>query len=325
MSKGVKTKKVSHGISQDDMNMLNEMFNQMTGCSNAEPEIIIPKYSDILDNLKKYVKIYQTLINFSEVKNIINIEEFEKFIQSIKDIIDKYTLTDEIKTNSNKLNESYKELKKENIIQMIIVTSGNLNRYKVNLEDKNNLKDDFIKRDPGLSLCPLKFSSLDLKILWTTDISNMAKTFVLSILSHSLTLGVIIYNLISSPDIDIKEFSRVLLDSIEIMKKQVPRCDKAFNIIADSVNLLENNFDKYYKNSIEANNPSIIIENFIVDVSISQKDSASVTHQFKKIIMFMKKKTANTNDPRVSKLFNVLNSQFDMINPSDNNDDDESV
>ena len=142
MSKGVKTKKVSHGISQDDMNMLNEMFNQMTGCSNAEPEIIIPKYSDILDNLKKYVKIYQTLINFSEVKNIINIEEFEKFIQSIKDIIDKYTLTDEIKTNSNKLNESYKELKKENIIQMIIVTSGNLNRYKVNLEDKNNLKDE---------------------------------------------------------------------------------------------------------------------------------------------------------------------------------------
>ena len=29
--------------------------------------------------------------------------------------------------------------------------------------------------------------------------------------------------------------------------------------------------------------------------------------------MFMKKQTANTNDPRVSKLFKILNNQFDMM------------
>ena len=106
------------------------------------------------------------------------------------------------------------------------------------------------------------------------------------------------------------------------MKKQIPRCNKAFNIIANSVNLLENNFDTYYKHSIEAENPSIIIENFITDVSISQKSSPAVTNQFKKIIMFMKRKTAGNKDPRVSQLFKVLNSQFDMMDTPDDTTDD---
>ena len=77
--------------------------------------------------------------------------------------------------------------------------------------------------------------------------------------------------------------------------------------------MLEDNFGGYYKTSIEAENPSIIIESFIIDVSMSQKANATVTTQFRKIIMFMKRQSANSKDPRVSKLFKILNSQFNMM------------
>ena len=137
--------------------------------------------------------------------------------------------------------------------------------------------------------------------------------YILNILSHTYKIGLDIYQVITSPDIDIKKFSRVLINNIEKMKKQIPRCNKAFDIIANSVHLLENNFDGYYKNSVEAENPSIIVENFIVDVSVSQNATASTTAQFRKIIMFMKKQSAGNKDPRVAKLFKILNSQFSIM------------
>ena len=98
-----------------------------------------------------------------------------------------------------------------------------------------------------------------------------------------------------------------------MLKKQIPRCNKAFGIIADSVKMLETNFKSYYKTSVEAENPSIIIESFIVDVSMKQKSNAEVTRQFRKIIMHMKRKSTNNNDPRVKKLFSILNNQFSMM------------
>jgi hypothetical protein len=333
MPRGIKVKKTkSKTVSQDDMNLLNEMFSQMTGNTNADIKIIIPKYVKIIDNLSKYIKIYSLLLNFTDFTNSFpeltsNFNEIRLFIDNLVEINKQYNMTSDDFTNTtpDEINIQYKKLKLEKFIQMIIVTSGNLNKYKLNLEDKNNLKDDFIKRDPGLSLTPLKFSKLDLKMLWASPkLSGLAKKFILNILSHTLLIGIEMYNIINSPDVDIKEFSKILIDSIEKMKKQIPRCDKAFDIIANSVNLLENNFDSYYKNSIEAENPSIIIESFIVDVSMTQNASPAVTNQFKKIIMFMKRQTASSKDPRIAKLFKVLNSQFDMMSPNDNEPDTDS-
>jgi hypothetical protein len=166
----------------------------------------------------------------------------------------------------------------------------------------------------------------------------MAKKYILNILSHTYLIGHEVYEIITAPNIDIKKFSRVLLANIDKMKKTIPRCDKAFDIIKNSVEMLENNFKGYYKNSVESANPSVIIESFIVDVSMSQKSNAVITGQFRRIIMHMKKQAANNTDPRVKKLFKILNSQFDLMakstgiepvpddpeeeNKMDNNDDD---
>ena len=318
----VKVKKMMPKGSTEDANMLNDMFSQMTGSENADPDIIIPKLCNLNNLLIKYSKVYKLLLTFKEfIDNFpeceSNFTEISKFIESLENIItDSSKFTEEILKSwpADNINALYKQFKINKAVQDIIITSSNLGKYKRYLIDINNLGDDFIKREPGLSFKPIAFTGLDLKILWASDkLSNMAKKYILSIISHTYNTGHKIYQLITSPDIDIKKFSEVLIKNIEKMKKQIPRCNKAFDIIANSVHLLEENFGGYYKTSVEAENPSIIIESFIIDVSMSQKANATVTTQFRKIIMFMKRQSANSKDPRVSKLFKILNSQFNMM------------
>ena len=318
----VKVKRMMPKGSAEDANMLNDMFSQMTGSENADPDIIIPKLCNLNNLLIKYSKIYNLLLTFKDfIDNFpeceSNFTEISKFIESLGHIVtDSSKFTEEILKSwpSDNINALYKQFKINKAVQDIIITSSNLGKYKRYLIDINNLGDEFIKREPGLSFKPIAFTGLDLKILWASDkLSNMAKKYILSIISHTYNIGHQIYQLITSPDIDIKKFSEVLIKNIEKMKKQIPRCNKAFDIIANSVHLLEDNFGGYYKTSVEAENPSIIIESFIIDVSMSQKANATVTTQFRKIIMFMKRQSANSKDPRVTKLFKILNSQFNMM------------
>lgn len=319
----MKKVKVKGGGGAEDTVALNEMFSQITGVENADPSIITPKLHKLQGLLSKYAKIYNMLIgfndfvgNFPEHKD--QFDDIELFSAKIKTLLesDPYDFTKKslADASSNYVNTVFKRLKDEGIIHTIVVTSGRLGKYSKSLEDKENLRDDFIKREPGLTFRPLSFTNLEFKSLWVSEkLTNMAKKYILNILSHTYSIGHQIYQLITSPNIDIKKFSKVLIDNIDSMKKRIPRCDKAFDVIANSVHLLEDNFDGYYKTSVEAENPSLIIESFIIDVSTKQKSSASITTQFRKIIMFMKRQSANNKDPRVAKLFKILNSQFDMM------------
>ncbi len=303
-----------------DADALNDMFSQMTGAEDADPDIIIPKFVKINTLLERYSKIFTLLLNFDDFINKFseysdNFKEITTFVDNLNEIV-KNTVSEDALKNSDikQVNIVYKKIKNIMEVQLIVTTSGNLSTHKKCLIDSSNLSDDFIKREPGLSFTPLSFTKLDLKKLWVSDkLSDMARKYILNILSHTYKIGHELYQTITSPDIDIKKFSRVLINNIDKMKKQVPRCNKAFDIIANSVHLLEDNFDGYYKNSVEAENPSIIVENFIVDVSVSQNATASTTAQFRKIIMFMKKQSAGSKDPRVAKLFKILNNQFNMM------------
>ena len=322
----IKKSKVS---SDADISILNDMFAQMTGTEHADPDIIIPKIIKVTNLLSKYSKMYRMFLNFTEFIN--SFPEYDIEFKQILEFVDKLDACIDIKISEklstmdkSDINNIYKQIKALPEVQTIIITSGALKKYNRYLENKDTLSDLFIKREPGLTFKPIKFTTLDLKILWCSDkLSSMAKKYILSILSNTLLFGHEIYRTITSPDIDIKKFSKVLLENIGKLKKQIPRCDKAFDIITDSVTLLEDNFDGYYKTSVESSNPSIIIESFIVDVSMSQKSNTQITMQFKKIIMFMKKQTSNNKDPRVAKLFSLLNSQFNMMQKQNNDNIDD--
>jgi hypothetical protein len=126
-----------------------------------------------------------------------------------------------------------------------------------------------------------------------------------------------IYQIITSPDIDISEFSDIIVDSIKQARKMIPRANKAFKKIEESVELLKDNFQNYYKDFITTKNPTIIIENFILDVSKDNSGEVDIelARQFKKIVMFYQKKSqGKIKDPRVNQLFEMLNKNFEILN-----------
>lgn len=316
----VKTMKMS-ASSDADVKDLQKMFSQITGTSDAERNVLLPKINKIYKNIVEYNNLFKIMLNFTPFIN--QFEEYKFWFEEIEAFLKELIETTGVDTTKKygdhtdgpytemddlELNKFYKELKGNDSIKKIIITGSNLTAYKKHLTDE--LDDIFIKREPGINLQPLAFSSLDLKTIWNTDIADKGKTFILSILKRTYSIGIELYEVITSPDVDIKRFSKVLVDSIAKMKKQIPRCDKAFAIIENSVKLLEDNFKSYFRDSVEACNPSIIIESFIVDISTSQKAGASVTNEFRKIVMFLKERSSQTSDPKVQKLFSMLNTQF---------------
>ncbi|MGL5934195.1 MAG: hypothetical protein ACRCZI_01080 [Cetobacterium sp.] len=320
----VKVMKIS-STSNEDVKELHEMFAQITGTSDADREVIIPKIISIYKTIISYSKLFNILLSFETFTSQFN--EYKFWFDEVSVFLDdlvKSTNTDITKDyamditipfysmDNEKLNQFYKDLKENNFLKQIIITGSNLVPYKRHLTETND--DVFIRREPGLTLQPLAFSSLDLKIIWNTEnLSDKAKTFMLSILRRSYEIGIKLYDLVTSPDVDMKKFSKLLIGSISQMKKQIPRCDNAFAIIERSVTMLEDNFKSYFRGSVEAGNPSIIVESFIIDLSKSQKANASVTNEFRRIVAFLQERGSKQTDPKVKKLFSMLNAQFSSI------------
>jgi hypothetical protein len=343
--KRVKVKKITANL-DTDTETLTELFEQMTGIKDANTDIILPKYVNIMNLLKKFYKLYKVLseinIFVDTFSEFVWIDEIKLFLQNIIDecdvdinkeykesdilnyIEEKKMCNDDIKTY---INDKYRKVKTSQVIKKIMVTSSNLSPFKVNLSSVDG-SDTFIKREPGNTFTPLGFSSLDLKLIWNYDVEPKCLKFILSILQHTFKLSYDIYDIIFSPDVDITEFSSAIFSTISGLRKQIPRCDKAFDIIENSVNMLQSNFKDYFRLSVESENPSTILESFVIDVASTQKANPVVTTQFRRIVSFMKKNAGNTNDPRVKKLFNMLNTQFTKIDSElrvDTRLDDEKV
>ena len=324
----IKVKKIVSKKMNSDQETLTDLFEQMTGVKDADTSIILPKYISVMNMLRKFYKLYNlltTLDIFAETfSEYVWINEIKIFLTQLveqcgvnpdteyKEETLQQELFEKKIDEKEHINTVYRQVKTSQVIKKIMVTSANLAPFKIHLS-LDTPSDTFIMREPGNTFMPLNFSSLDLKVIWNYNVEPKCKKFVLSILQHTFKLSYAIYDIIYSPDVDINEFSTVLISTIAKLRKQIPRCDRAFDVIENSVNMLRSNFKDYFRLSVESENPSTILESFIVDVASSQQANPTVVLQFRRITAFMKKNAANNNDPRVKKLFKMLNMQFTKI------------
>jgi len=173
--------------------------------------------------------------------------------------------------------------------------------------------DEFIYKEPG-SLKPLTFTSLDLKYIWSEEQLDLTgRKMILKIMSHIYWIGIDIYDLVTSPDVDIKQFSAMLIEAISSFKRKIPRCQNAFRIIEKSVHLLEKNFKRYYRDAKSANNSNLIMEMFILEVAQTQDADPKVLIEFKTIINYLRKKVNKVEDPRIKSLLKMLDNNFEHM------------
>lgn len=314
--------------SSESIDDMNGMFEEMMGVKDAEKSIILPKFVDVRN---KAIHLYNIFMKFANCQIVTDFPHTKEGMDDIKDFAAKMKESvvfnelekDKVETYENveqkDFNELYKKLKNNNYIQNLVVLCSKLKQYHTFLNDKTTLKDNFIGQEPGLSFQIFSFSRFDLKLLWASNnIKQAVKDYVLLILHHIYIDTLEIYKIITSPDIDVDKFIALLMAAISKIRKipQLSRCKNAIRRIESSVSLLKNKFNSYYRDSIASGNPNMIIENFIVDVSNQGKADSSLTREFRVIIQYMHKTSVEQNrfnDPKVKKLFDLLNSNFSMM------------
>jgi len=168
------------------------------------------------------------------------------------------------------------------------------------IKDRHNLSDTFIKRCVGEELYIFDFAKINFKHLFShilaenipdQDELEQSKKYILVMFSIMYVTTRSIYNIVSSPDVDIDKLSELIVSAITAAKKQIPRCDRAFKLIENSVDMLKNGMGTYYKDFVASGNPTIILENFVRDLSNDLQIDTQTLIQFKKIIMHFRKQS----------------------------------
>lgn len=317
--------------SAGNQNDVGNMFNQLLGDEKSlELDIIKDKYNKLESDIRS---VYKLLSSFREsiykkvlhsIPNIdLYISEIDGFIEDCKAIIPEDIPDD-------KLIKHYLSIKENKVIKDCIHICKNLIQYKKFIEDNENLNDNFLKSSKTKELIIFPFSSFDLKYIYNNfiKIDESIKKYILIFLNMLYNATYDIYQIITSPDIDINKFSEIIIQSISQAKKMIPRANKAFKKIEESIDLLQNNFSSYYKDFVTSRSPTVIIENFILDCSKDVGDSVDLelARQFKTIAMFYKRKNGGKiKDPRVNQIFDMLDQNFSMLNINDDDikeDDD---
>ncbi|KAK1930486.1 hypothetical protein P3T76_014157 [Phytophthora citrophthora] len=98
-----------------------------------------------------------------------------------------------------------------------------------------------------------------------------------------------IYAIVSTPNVDIDKLSEFIVKAIGAAKA---RCDKAFRLVENSVDMLKTGMSSYYKDFVASGNPTIIIENFINDISTDLKIDTPTLGQFKRIIFYFRRQAS---------------------------------
>lgn len=356
MSVKIKQIKKTNGVNKNSIEEISILFNQMFGDDPVyDPEIIYYKCIDLEKYLNLFKKIIEIFYNFEMIKDICieniqltddyyKIEEFLKdFDLFLKTKVKlEYTLDDIRKKNftvedlsnnlydpkmSKNLTNYYNSIKKSEYINVIMETLKKLQIHKKYLQDDKFICN-FINDIPGSTYELFSFSSLNIKFIYNYQFSDkldntQLKKFISSIFKKLFKCCVCIYDTITDVDFDITRFTNIIIDNIDNLKKELPRCNEAFDVISNSLNKINTNFKKYYKYFESTNDPSIIIESFIKDIYEDNKSDPVLINQLKKIISYFSNKIkTNTKTPQnVSFLIDNLNDISNSTNNIKQEDD----
>lgn len=208
----------------------------------------------------------------------------------------------------------YNKAKKSQLVHSIMNTLGKLIDYKSSISDISNLSDTFLIKSSMLTFEPVEDLPLNFKLIYISDIVTDDERKLLLLAIHKIyTVSMDLYKSYSKVDIDTENFVKAVRITVEKLKKQIPRCNEAFQKILDSTDLLKDNYEDYYKDYVGSQNSMIIAENFIQDVAGTVDKSPKLALQFRKIIQHLRNMTNRlvAQDPKYKDTFGTLLDQAD--------------
>jgi hypothetical protein len=309
---------------------VTDMFNQMVGAGETlNMSIVYPKYKYMRDQLLTPIsKLLEFLENALKGSKSPNLEEVVSFRARLEEFIrnsysydlsdyewDLNTVDDEIK---RKFSEQYAQNKVHPVMNTLIKIYDSLLPYQRHIENVDALSWKFIVNMAGVDWSPLVFTRLNLKNLFIESTESHKRLYI-TILSKFFTFTRQVHSSAVSPDVDVDQFIAVLEDNMEQMQKKVPelaRCKKAFAKIKESISLLKDRFNGYYRDFVETKDSTIMMQNFILDVSKESGSDPQTLQEFNKIIEYYRKmsqQNPKSKDPKMQVLFSKLTETFKEI------------
>ncbi|TMW56833.1 hypothetical protein Poli38472_006843 [Pythium oligandrum] len=306
------------------------MFQQLTGDpSKLDPEIVKDKYerlkNDILRCNKLVLKFKEAILDRLHTK-VGNDPFFDREVSCIVDFVkqvDDYVNTD---VNESNLIYTYQALKDSFAVEEYLKVCKALRVGEDCIKDRCALSDRFIKRAVGEDFYVFDFAKINFKHLFTHILEENfpekeefegCKQYILVMCNMLYITTQDIYTIVTTPDVDIDKLSELIIKAISAAKKQVPRCDKAFRLIENSVDMLKNGMSSYYKDFVASGNPAVIFENFINDISNDLHIDTPTLNQFRRIIFHFRKQ-ANAMPKKSEKLEGVFTTLDKIMEIMDN-------
>ncbi len=315
------------------------LFDAMSGVGESDPSVIIPKICKVRNKVKHILKV---LGQFATIKFLI--VPFERHISKFKQILEfcdkckeELVLRDDTEEKPSdykqlpkeKVNLIYKGIKNSEVIQQIMILTSILKKFKFALENYDETKENFINAEPGSNLFIFRFSDLDFKVLWADpNMDSQRKLYIATVLKLIYEDGEAIYEIITSADVDPEEFASVMTNALAQLENQreISNCRDAFRTIRDSANMLKENMNNYYRESVIADNPSLMFTSFLSDVIKNKvqtegKQSQRVRAQFMRICGYIQKESQKrgSNDPVMKKMMSNIKSMYKATKSDDIN------
>ena len=209
-------------------------------------------------------------------------------------------------------------------VRMIIHTCDELSPYKAHIGEADKLNEKFIASIPGVSFVIL--GNFDIKNAYIEQTNESGRKLIALFLHKIYTYGYKLYQEYTTPDMNVEQVVNVVRNAIVELRRvpELSRCDKAFDMIERSIDMLKTNFDTYYTDFVQTRSPTTILEHFIIDVSQARnpdkKRSAVLAHQFNAIVNYYRnqvQKSGNGGAHQADALFShftKINSQLGLKN-----------
>lgn len=341
MSRTKVVQRISKNDISDDM---SHMFKQMMGEETPDYSIIKPKYDELLVIITNLSTLLLKFTNLIEkhvpeyAKCYADMRQYSGTLTTVCKNYDMPKLPSMETTESSKeqwtayietVSKQYLALKKDSHIKNLVIVCKDLSVYSKHLKDTDKLSANFIYESSDPDVCVLrKITQLPFKQLYLSEkISKSpgAQSYILTFLHMFLVNTQRVFQLLSSPDINIDKFVTIISGAIGQMKNhpELRGCDGAFKEILKSTNMLKDNFNVYYGNFMSSNNPNIIMEDFISDVSRKVEGNTRMVMQFKRIMGFYRKQLQKQKNvsPQIMGMMNFVGSKLDKLDAGDDSPD----
>lgn len=329
MAKGKKQYKVIQtNVGDIDQAELMDMFQQLTGDpSKLDPQIVKDKYERLRNDILRCTKLIQKfkeaiLDRLHTKKGVDPFYDYE--VKCLEDFVNQVNTYMDMEVNDENMIPTYQAMKDSFVVEEYLKICKVLRTGEDCIKDRCDLSDKFIKRCVGEEFFIFDFAKINFKHLFThileenfpeKDELDGCKQYILVMCNMLYITTQDIYTIVTTPDVDIDKLSELIVKAISAAKKQVPRCDKAFRLIENSVDMLKSGMSTYYKDFVASGNPAIIFENFINDISNELHIDTQTLGQFKRIIFHFRKQANNMpkKNAKLEGVFSTLDKIMDIM------------